>query len=181
MAAVFFPSAKSRRAFEIFALIVLAYLTLTSVAFLLGSIGQSFPTYILDENLGIHADRARGPFLQAVANGVTLNLLGFSRLTRFASAVCRGPCSSFCWLRFLSRSLPQRPVRSGCPLRGSSCSYCFRNPARYGRTSRAGLRRPDRRSRLSVFVRGRNRGSPRGSQPGRVPPLDVSSRAGNVQ
>ena len=35
-----------------------------------------FPRYILDEGLGYHVDRARGPFLQAVANGVTLNLLG---------------------------------------------------------------------------------------------------------
>jgi O-antigen ligase len=75
-AAVILPSQKTLRAFEIFGLIVLAYLTLTSVAFLVGANWAILPTYILDENLGIHADRARGPFLQAVANGVTLNFLG---------------------------------------------------------------------------------------------------------
>jgi O-antigen ligase len=35
-----------------------------------------FPRFILDESLGFHPDRARGPFLQAVANGVSLNILG---------------------------------------------------------------------------------------------------------
>jgi len=39
-----------------------------------------FPRYILDQSLGIHADRARGPFLQAVANGLALNLLGLVAL-----------------------------------------------------------------------------------------------------
>src|SRR6185437_17067202 len=32
---------------------------------------------------GIHADRARGPFLQAVANGLCLNLLGLVALDSF--------------------------------------------------------------------------------------------------
>jgi putative inorganic carbon (hco3(-)) transporter len=44
----------------------------------------------LDEGLGIHADRARGPFLQAVANGVTLNLLGLIALDSFRSKRLRG-------------------------------------------------------------------------------------------
>ena len=35
-----------------------------------------FPRFILDESIWFHADRARGPFLQAVANGVSLNVLG---------------------------------------------------------------------------------------------------------
>ena len=42
-----------------------------------------FPRFILDEGIGIHADRARGPFLQAVANGVTLNILGLLALYSF--------------------------------------------------------------------------------------------------
>lgn len=75
-AALILPSQKPLRAFEIFALLVLGYLTLVSAAFLVGASWAILPAYILDENLGIHADRARGPFLQAVANGVTLNLLG---------------------------------------------------------------------------------------------------------
>ena len=39
-----------------------------------------FPGYIVDENVGIHADRARGPFLQAVANGMTINMLALLAL-----------------------------------------------------------------------------------------------------
>src|SRR5208283_5404383 len=49
-----------------------------------------FPRYILDEGLGIHADRARGPFLQAVANGVALNLLGLIALDSFRRKRLRG-------------------------------------------------------------------------------------------
>jgi O-antigen ligase len=59
-----------------FSLIVLGYLIFTSIAFLAGANSLIYPRFILDESLGIHADRARGPFLQAVANGVTLNILG---------------------------------------------------------------------------------------------------------
>jgi O-antigen ligase len=44
----------------------------------------------LDESLGIHADRARGPFLQAVANGVTLNMLGLIALNAFRRGRLRG-------------------------------------------------------------------------------------------
>ena len=39
----------------------------TAVAFLLDARSLIFPRFILDESLGIHVDRARGPFLQAVA------------------------------------------------------------------------------------------------------------------
>ena len=62
--------------FEIFSLVVLAYLSFTSIAFLSGARSLIFPRFILDDSLGFHADRARGPLLQAVANGVSLNLLG---------------------------------------------------------------------------------------------------------
>jgi O-antigen ligase len=44
----------------------------------------------LDESLGIHVDRARGPFLLAVANGVTLNLLGLIALDCFRRRRLRG-------------------------------------------------------------------------------------------
>jgi O-antigen ligase len=78
-----FNDSASLRKFETFALLVLAYLSLTAIFFLLGAKDLIFPRYILDETLGIHADRARGPFLQAVANGVTLNLLGLIALNSF--------------------------------------------------------------------------------------------------
>jgi O-antigen ligase len=62
--------------FEIFVILTLAYLTFMAVAFLCDARSLIFPRFIINENLGIHADRARGPFLQAVANGMSLNLLG---------------------------------------------------------------------------------------------------------
>ncbi len=78
-----FDEKKKLRQLEVFCIVVLAYLTLTAIFFLLGVDSLIFPTYILDPNLGIHAGRARGPFLQAVANGVTLNLLGIVALDSF--------------------------------------------------------------------------------------------------
>jgi putative inorganic carbon (hco3(-)) transporter len=49
-----------------------------------------FPRFILDESLGYHVDRARGPLLQAVANGVSLNLLGVLALHAFLRGRIRG-------------------------------------------------------------------------------------------
>src|SRR5271166_90196 len=69
IAAVVFRGEHHLRQFEMFALLVLAYLSFTAIAFLMGAKSLIFPRFILDESLGYHADRARGPFLQAVANG----------------------------------------------------------------------------------------------------------------
>lgn len=85
-----FRSERRLRQFELFALIVLAYLCFTSIAFLLGAKALIFPRFILDESLGYHADRARGPLLQAVANGVSLNLLGILALHAFLRRRIRG-------------------------------------------------------------------------------------------
>lgn len=76
VAALIFRGATQRRHFEIFAILALAYLVFIAIAFLADARSLIFPRFILDESLGFHADRARGPFLQAVANGVSLNLLG---------------------------------------------------------------------------------------------------------
>lgn len=76
LAGLVFSEEKYFRQFEIFAVLVLAYLTVTAIAFLCGMDWLIYPKFILDESLGFHADRARGPLLQAVANGVSLNLLG---------------------------------------------------------------------------------------------------------
>lgn len=76
LAGMVFTEERYFRQFEIFALIVLAYLSFTAIAFLCGADWLIHPKFILDESLGFHADRARGPLLQAVANGVSLNLLG---------------------------------------------------------------------------------------------------------
>ena len=68
---------------EVFLLIVLAYLTAISIFSLLNLQTLIVPRFITDEGIGIHADRARGPFLQAVANGLCLNLLGLVALDSF--------------------------------------------------------------------------------------------------
>jgi putative inorganic carbon (HCO3(-)) transporter len=85
-----FREERPLRRFEGFALVVLAYLCFTSIAFLVGAKSLIFPRFILDESLGYHADRARGPFLQAVANGVSLNLLGVLALHALLRGRIRG-------------------------------------------------------------------------------------------
>ncbi|MGB7585819.1 MAG: O-antigen ligase family protein [Terriglobales bacterium] len=83
LAAHIFDDSPSRRQFEVFSLLVLSYLCLIAILFMVGATDFIFPRYILDEGLGIHADRARGPFLQAVANGLALNMLGLIALDSF--------------------------------------------------------------------------------------------------
>jgi len=80
LAGLVFRENKKLREFEVFALMVLGYLSFTAIAFLSGAHSLIFPQFILDESLGFHADRARGPLLQAVANGVSLNMLGLLAL-----------------------------------------------------------------------------------------------------
>jgi O-antigen ligase len=80
LAVLVFRGASERRHFEIFVILTLAYLVFISVAFLADARSFVLPRFILDESLGFHPDRARGPFLQAVANGVSLNLLGILAL-----------------------------------------------------------------------------------------------------
>jgi putative inorganic carbon (hco3(-)) transporter len=76
MAGLVFTDERSLRWLERFWLAVLGYLCLVAVAHLIGAYALVFPKFILDETIGTHAERARGPFLQAVANGVTINILG---------------------------------------------------------------------------------------------------------
>jgi len=90
LAATVFDNERRLRHFEAFSLLVLAYLSFTSIAFLAGAKSLIFPRFILDESLGYHADRARGPLLQAVANGVSLNLLGILAVHAFLRGRIRG-------------------------------------------------------------------------------------------
>lgn len=76
IAVLVFRGPRARRHFEVFIALVLAYLIFISIAFLFNARSLIFPRFILDESMGFHPDRARGPFLQAVANGVSLNMLG---------------------------------------------------------------------------------------------------------
>jgi len=78
-----FADLSSRRRLECFLLLVLTYLACMAVCFMIGARTWIFPRYILDESIGIHVDRARGPFLQGVANGMAINLLGLLALDSF--------------------------------------------------------------------------------------------------
>ncbi|MBZ5656322.1 MAG: O-antigen ligase family protein [Acidobacteriia bacterium] len=76
VAILVFRGPSERRHFQIFVVLALGYLVFIAIAFLLDARSLIFPRFILDETIGFHPERARGPFLQAVANGVSLNLLG---------------------------------------------------------------------------------------------------------
>jgi putative inorganic carbon (HCO3(-)) transporter len=78
-----FRDMSSQRLLERFGLIALAYLCFIAIAFLVGAKELIYPRFILDPSLSIHIGRARGPFLQAVANGVTLNVLGLLALNAY--------------------------------------------------------------------------------------------------
>src|ERR1019366_2407877 len=71
LAVLVFRGASQRRHFEIFVIVALAYLVFIGVAFLVDARSLIFPRFILDESLGFHPDRARGPFLQAVGPRVS--------------------------------------------------------------------------------------------------------------
>ena len=90
LAVLVFTEERFLRQFEFFALGVLAYLSFTAIAFLVGATQLIFPRFILDGSLGYHADRARGPLLQAVANGVSINLLGLLAIHAFRRRRIRG-------------------------------------------------------------------------------------------
>ncbi len=78
-----FADSSSLRKLEIFLLCVLGYLILIALLFLFDAKSWITPSFIVDDGLGIHSDRARGPFLQAVANGLALNLLGLIALNAY--------------------------------------------------------------------------------------------------
>jgi O-antigen ligase len=90
LAQLVFAEERRIRRLEVFALVVLAYLSFTAIVFLLGAHELVFPKFILDPNLGYHIDRARGPFLQAVANGVSLNMLALLVLHGYRRGSLRG-------------------------------------------------------------------------------------------
>ncbi len=76
IAVLVFRGVAERRHFEIFIVLALAYLVFIAIAFLADARSLIFTRFILDESLGFHPDRAPGPFMQEVANGVSLNILG---------------------------------------------------------------------------------------------------------
>jgi O-antigen ligase len=66
------------------------YLGLTALAEGFGADGLVFPRYITDPSVGIHLDRARGPFVEAVANGLALFACGVAAALALATWRSRG-------------------------------------------------------------------------------------------
>lgn len=91
LAALVFTDYSEIRKLEIFSLVALAYLCFIAVAFITGAHNLILPRFILDSGVEMHADRARGPFLQAVANGITLNMLGLLALDLYRQGRLRLP------------------------------------------------------------------------------------------
>lgn len=90
LALLVFKEERDCQRFELCSLIVLAYLSFMAIAFLASARSLIFPPFILDDSLGFQPDRARGPLLQAVANGVSLNLLGIVALHAYQRGLVRG-------------------------------------------------------------------------------------------
>jgi len=79
-----------QRAILLGTLLVLgAYLGLTALFEAIGADALVLPKYILDPTVGIHTDRARGPFGEAVGNG--LGLYACTVAAVISLAVWRGP------------------------------------------------------------------------------------------
>ena len=95
MGGLVFRDSQSRRQLEVFALVVLGYLIFLALASLAHWNALIFPKFILDPELGNNAMRARGPFLQPVANGAALNILGMIALDAYRRGRLRGVCALF--------------------------------------------------------------------------------------
>lgn len=66
------------------------YLGVIALLETLGGDPLVWPGYIVDESVGIHIDRARGPFAQAVGNGMALFLCGIAAAVGYATWRRRG-------------------------------------------------------------------------------------------
>ena len=69
-------TARRRSAFAATFAVFGCYLGLTAITQTLQLPALVFPAYILDPSVGIHADRARGPYAEAVNNGIMLVFSG---------------------------------------------------------------------------------------------------------
>jgi putative inorganic carbon (hco3(-)) transporter len=130
-----FCDQNSLRKLEMFSIVVLSYLAVISVLFLIDARQLIFPRFILDESIGIHADRARGPLLQAVANGVCLNILGLVALDSFRRRTLR---RFWAFLLFISVPIALLATRTRAVWLSAGLSVLF--IAFFGRDRR--LRRP---------------------------------------
>jgi putative inorganic carbon (HCO3(-)) transporter len=72
------------------------YLSLTAVLETLGVSQLIFPRYIADPSVGIHYGRARGPFVEAVGNGLALYTCGIAAFMVAVRASANARVRSFC-------------------------------------------------------------------------------------
>jgi putative inorganic carbon (HCO3(-)) transporter len=72
LAPLVFATPRARNALLVALVVLGAYLGFTAAAEGLHVHALVFPRYILNPNLGIHYGRARGPFLEAVADGLSM-------------------------------------------------------------------------------------------------------------
>ena len=93
-----FPTERHRMIFLGVLVALGGYLGLTALFETVGPHALVFPRYITNPELGFHVGRARGPFLEAEANGIALFLCGtaaaVAATTWRSSALVKG----LCWL-----------------------------------------------------------------------------------
>lgn len=85
VASVAFASRRQRDVLLTGLVLLGAYLGLTALFETLEVRTLVFPAYINDPSLGIHVERARGPFLEAAANGLALYACGVAAAIGFAT------------------------------------------------------------------------------------------------
>lgn len=100
LAGLVFDSEEALRLLEAFTLLVFAYLVFTSIVYMMRLDFLVFPQFILDPTLGIHLERARGPFLQAEANGAAMNVLGLLALDSYRRGRLRGMAATVLLLAY---------------------------------------------------------------------------------
>jgi hypothetical protein len=87
-APVVFATARARAILLLTLVATGLYLSATSLFQYLGADALVFPRYVIDPTVGIHASRARGPFVEAVANGLALYACGVASV--IAAVVWQG-------------------------------------------------------------------------------------------
>jgi putative inorganic carbon (HCO3(-)) transporter len=112
LAPVLFGDERKRRMLIGTLVVVGAYLSITAIMEVNGLVRYVEPSYIRNPNLGIHFGRARGPFLEAEADGLAMVMCGVAaamgstmfdrRWARGASRLVVGTCAAgviFCLTR----------------------------------------------------------------------------------
>jgi O-antigen ligase len=93
-----FPTARHRRIFLAALAALGAYLGLTALFEAAGPRALVFPSYIVNPDLGYHLGRARGPFLEAEANGIALFVCGIAAIVASITWRDRPLVRMLCWL-----------------------------------------------------------------------------------